>query len=152
MKLSNLMRKITSDTGVDFVPFEDEASFIRDYIELQELRLTAKTNIKYEIEGNFDLLQIAPRILIPFIDNAFKYGVSNHKESEILIRFEFQNKKLRFIIQNAIHQTLGESLESSGVGLENAKRRLDLLYKDRYSLNITETPESYQVLLEIELT
>ncbi|MDD4972246.1 MAG: histidine kinase, partial [Paludibacter sp.] len=90
MKLSNLMRKITSDTGVDYVPFEEEEQFIRDYIELQALRLTDKTAIKYEVEGNYQSLMIAPRILIPFIDNAFKYGVSNHYESEIKIRFDFK--------------------------------------------------------------
>jgi len=151
MKLSNLMRKITNDAGVDFVPFEEEERFIRDYIELQELRLTDKTHVRYEIVGDYQSLTIAPRILIPFIDNAFKYGVSNRNESEIRIRFEFLGKKLFFTIQNAIHSGGGESLESSGVGLENSRRRLDLLYENQYLLKITKTPESYHVLLKIEL-
>jgi len=151
MKLSNLMRRITNDTGVDFVPFKDEECFIRDYIELQEIRLTDKTVVRYEIEGTFDSLTIAPRILIPFIDNAFKYGVSNRNYSEIKIRFEFTGNTMVFTILNAIHPNLGESLESSGIGLENAKRRLDLLYQDKYNLKITKTPESHQVLLKIEL-
>jgi len=69
-----------------------------------------------------------------------------------LICFEFTENKLLFTIHNAIHQNSGESLESSGVGLENSRRRLNLLYKDHYKLVITETEESYQVLLEIELT
>lgn len=152
MKLSNLMRRITNDTGVDYVPFEEEESFIRDYIELQELRLTDKTHIRYEIEGDYNMLMIAPRILIPFIDNAFKYGVSNRYESEIKIRFEFIEKNMFFTIQNAIHPNGGESLESSGVGLENAKRRLNLLYQDKYILKITKTLEIYNVLLKIELS
>jgi len=152
MKLSNLMRKITNDTGVDFVPFDEEESFIRDYIELQELRLTDKTCVNYVIEGSYRSLQIAPRILIPFIDNAFKYGVSNRRKSDITIRFEFVGKSLLFTIKNAIHPKTGESLESSGVGLENSKRRLDLLYKNCYNLTITETPDSYQVFLTIDLT
>lgn len=152
MKLSNLMRRITNDTGVDFVPFEEEISFIRDYIELQELRLTPKTKVRYEIFGDCDSLLIAPRILIPFIDNAFKYGVSNRNESEIIIRFEFIKKKMFFTIQNAIHSSAGESLESLGVGLGNSKRRLDLLYKDKYILKITKTQERYLVHLEINLS
>jgi len=152
MKLSNLMRKITNDTGVDFVPFDEEESFIRDYIELQELRLTDKTCVNYVIEGSYGSLEIAPRILIPFIDNAFKYGVSNRRKSDITIRFEFVGKSLLFTIKNAIHPKTGESLESSGVGLENSKRRLDLLYKNCYNLTITETPDSYQVFLTIDLT
>lgn len=151
MKLSNLMRKITNDTGVDFVPFGEEESFIKDYIELQELRLTEKTHVKYEVVGDYKSLNIAPRILIPFIDNAFKYGVSNRYESEIKIRFEFLEQKMFFTIQNAIHPNGGDSLESSGVGLDNAKRRLELLYPDNHILKITKTPESYHVLLKIEL-
>ena len=151
MKLSNLMRKMTNDSGVDFVPFKEEESFIKDYIELQKLRLTGKTHVRYEIEGDYQSLSIAPRILIPFIDNAFKYGVSNRFESEIKIRFEFIRNSMFFTIQNAIHPNGGESLESSGVGLENTKRRLALLYENKYILKITKTPEIYNVLLKIEL-
>jgi len=124
---------------------------LKDYIELQGLRLTEKTHVKYEVFGDFQSLTIAPRILIPFIDNAFKYGVSNRYESEINIRFEFLQKNMFFTIQNAIHPNGGESLESSGVGLENARRRLELLYPGNYILKITKTPESYHVLLKIEL-
>jgi two-component system, LytTR family, sensor kinase len=152
MKLSNLMRKMTTDTDVDLVPFEEEEKFIQDYIELQKLRLTDKTEIQYQISGNYANLNIAPRILIPFIDNAFKYGVSNRNKSEILIHFEFVENTLHFMIRNARHPNSGESLESSGVGLGNSRRRLDLLYKNRYKLNINETEEGYQVQLEIELT
>jgi two-component system, LytTR family, sensor kinase len=152
MKLSNLMRKITTDTDVDLVSFSSEEEFIRDYIELQELRLTAKTKVTYQLSGEYHHLRIAPRILIPFIDNAFKYGVSNRNESEILIRFEFSDHHLYFTIKNAKHPNSGESLESSGVGLGNSRRRLDLLYKNRYELNINETEEDYQVLLTLELT
>jgi len=153
MKLSNLMRRITNDTGVDFVPISEEISFIGDYIELQSLRLTPKTKVNYTINGNYDSLQIAPRILIPFIDNAFKYGVSNRFESEVMIHFEFEDNKMFFTIQNAIHTSSGgESLESSGVGLGNSKRRLELLYKDKYNLKITQTQGHYQVLLKIDLS
>lgn len=152
MKLSNIMRKITNDTEVDYVPFKEEESFIRDYIELQEIRLTEKTHIIYEIEGEYQSLTIAPRILIPFIDNAFKYGVSNRYESEIKISLNFKENILYFVIKNAIHPYGGESIESSGVGLENAKRRLDLLYQDKYALKIDKKTDSYMVLLKIELT
>jgi len=151
MKLSNLMRKITNDTAVDYVPFKEEESFIRDYIELQKMRLTKKTQVIYEIEGDYQLLTIAPRILIPFIDNAFKYGVSNRDKSEIKISLNFKENILYFVIKNAIHPYSGESIESSGVGIENSKRRLDLLYPDKYALKINKTPESYMVFLKIEL-
>jgi len=152
MKLSNLMRKITNDTAVDFVPFEEEQQFIRDYLDLQELRLSKKTKVIYEVTGDFSAYNIAPRILIPFIDNAFKFGVSGHTESEIDIRMHFEGNVLSFSIKNAIHTNDGESLESAGVGLDNSKRRLELLYANHYELRINHTEERYEVLLQIELT
>jgi two-component system, LytTR family, sensor kinase len=151
MKLSNLMRKITNDTAVDFVPFEEEEQFIRDYMDLQELRLSEKTKVVYEVTGDYSRCKIAPRILIPFIDNAFKFGVSGHTESEIVIRMHFEGTVLHFTIKNAIHNGGSEATDSAGVGLENSRRRLDLLYKDLYKLKINHTEESYEVLLQIEL-
>lgn len=151
MKLSNLMRKITNDTAVDYVPFQEEEQFIRDYLDLQQLRLNEKTKVVYEVSGDYSLCKIAPRLLIPFIDNAFKYGVSGHSASEIVIRMHFDHKHLHFSIKNAIHTSSGESMESAGVGLDNSRRRLELLYKDHYNLKINHTEVSYEVLLQIEL-
>lgn len=151
MKLSNLMRKITNDTAVDFVPFQEEEQFIRDYLDLQELRLNEKTKVIYEVTGDYSRCNIAPRILIPFIDNAFKFGVSGHTDSEIVIGMHFEGNLLHFSIKNAIHLSSGESMESAGVGLDNSKRRLDLLYKDLYVLKINQTEQSYEALLQIQL-
>ena len=151
MKLSNLMRTLTNDTGVDVVAFSEEEQFIRDYLELQQLRLTETTKVQYGVEGDFSRWQIAPRILIPFIDNAFKYGVSNREPSVIRIQLTFEGDNLTFEIENAIHPDAGESLESAGVGLGNSKRRLELLYKDRYELTITETEKHHRVVLKLRL-
>jgi two-component system, LytTR family, sensor kinase len=151
MKLSNLMRKITNDTGVDFVPFEEEEQFIRDYLELQQLRLTDKTKVVYSLEGDYSGISITPRLLLPFIENAFKYGVSNRESSEIRISIHFEGHRLLFSIQNAKHPVNEVVQESAGVGLDNSKRLLDLLYKDRHVLRINQTEEDYHVLLEIEL-
>ena len=152
LKLSNLMRTLTNDTGVDFVSFADEEKFIHDYLELQEMRLTKSTKIVYEVDGDFANLKIAPRILLPFIDNAFKYGVSNRYESEILIRLHFEGNKMQCLIQNAIHREQTENLGSSGVGLGNSKRRLELLYENNYELRIVEKENLHQVFLNIDLS
>jgi sensor histidine kinase YesM len=120
-------------------------------MDLQELRLSEKTKVKYEVTGDFSHCNIAPRILIPFIDNAFKFGVSGHTESEINIKMRFEGKTLHFSIKNAIHNGGNENRDSSGVGLDNSKRRLELLYKDKYELTIEQNELSYQVLLNIEL-
>lgn len=152
MKLSNLMRKITNDTAVDYVPFEEEEQFIRDYLDLQQLRLSEKTKVVYEVSGDYSRCRIAPRILIPFIDNAFKFGVSGHTESEIDIRMHFQGTMLHFSIGNAIHHSGNEATDSAGVGLDNSRRRLDLLYKNLYELKINYTEQHYDLLLKIDLT
>ena len=152
MKLSNLMRTLTNDTGVDFVKFTEEEQFIRDYIELQEMRLTDTTKIVYEVVGDADNLQIAPRILLPFIDNAFKFGVSNRYESEIIIRLTIDGSTMTALIQNAVHRDNTENLGSSGIGVGNSTRRLDLLYKDKYQLNIQEVDNTHMVELKIELS
>lgn len=152
MKLSTLMRQLTNDTVLDYVPFSEEEKFIKDYIELQKLRLTEKTHVKYEVKGSSDGLKIVPRILIPFIDNVFKYGVSNRTESEIIINLEFKGSMLYFTTQNAIHSGGPENNGSSGVGLDNSCRRLDLLYKDKYRLNISHTDKKYIVNLQMDLS
>lgn len=152
MKLSNLMRQITSDNDEDYVSFEEEEKFIIDYVELQQLRLTDKTKINLQISKNYDHLKIAPRLLIPFIDNAFKYGVSNRFESEIVIRLNFEGSNLNFYISNTKHSGSKDSLEvSSGIGIENTKRRLDLLYDGKYNLKIEDNPDKFVVTLKIKL-
>jgi len=152
MKLSNLMRTLTNDTGVDYVSFQEEERFIRDYLELQEMRLTEKTKVIYQVEGNFSELKIAPRILLPFIDNAFKYGVSNRYESDIIIRMIFVGNTMDCLIQNAIHRDNTENLGSSGIGVGNSTRRLELLYEDKYDLKISETDNLHRVQLKIDLS
>lgn len=153
MKLSNLMRQLTNDTSVDYVPFEDEERFIRDYIELQQLRLSSKTTVNYGVEGSYQQLRIAARLLIPFIDNAFKYGVSNHVSSSIDIHFSFTNSLMTFDITNAIQSNKSDVMHaSSGMGLVNVTRRLDLLYKNKYRLKQSKTETQFSIHLEIDLS
>lgn len=147
------MRQLTNDTGVDYVNFAEEEKFIADYIELQKLRLTDKTKVIFEVSGNFNYLKIAPRLLIPFIDNAFKYGVSNRMESEIIIRILFEINTMKVLIINDIFNPGADSLEtSSGIGLENVKRRLNLLYHNKFILDISNKDDKHIVNLEIDLS
>jgi len=82
MKLSNIMRYITDETRHDFVNLQQELNCITDFIDLQKLRLTQKTTLLFELDGDFENKKIAPLILMAFIENAFKYGVSNHKRNK----------------------------------------------------------------------
>src|SRR6201999_506982 len=79
LKLSNIMRYVTDDTREDFVPLQSEVDCINDYIELQKLRLGTKTQVDFKITGDIESKQIAPLILMTFIENVFKYGISKHE-------------------------------------------------------------------------
>lgn len=152
MKLSNLMRQFTDDTSVEFVPLDEELHFIRDYVELQQLRLSEKTTINCNLTESEKPLRIAPRLLIPFIDNAFKYGVSNRTVSSIDIDLHVEGNTLHFSVRNAIHANNAERQASSGIGLENVKRRLELLYEGRHTLTQEQTDAHYHLKLTLTLT
>lgn len=152
IKLSNLMRQFTNDTSVEFVPLDEELNFIRDYIELQQLRLSDKTTVNCNLVYSEQSLRIAPRLLLPFIDNAFKYGVSNRTKSSIDIDLQIKDSTLLFSVKNAIHANNAERQASSGIGLENVKRRLDLLYEGRHTLKQEQTDTHYHLTLTLTLT
>lgn len=97
-------------------------------------------------------LCIAPRLLVPFIDNAFKYGVSNCTKSSIDIDLHLEGSTLLFTVKNAIHANNAERQASSGIGLENVKRRLELLYEGRHTLKQQQTDTEYQLTLTLTLT
>lgn len=152
IKLSNLMRQLTNDTSVECVPLDEELNFIRDYIELQQLRLSDKTTVNCNMKYSEQNLCIAPRLLVPFIDNAFKYGVSNCTKSSIDIDLHLEGSTLLFTVKNAIHANNAERQASSGIGLENVKRRLELLYEGRHTLKQQQTDTEYQLTLTLTLT
>lgn len=150
MKLSNLMRYITDEAGDDFVSLEKEVSCITDYIALQELRLTQKTSISYELLGNLEQKRIAPLILMAFVENLFKYGVSNHKSSQLSIRLLTQDNVLNFCCENTVHQDK-KVIKRTGIGLENTKKRLQHIYPERHILAIANDGCSFKVNLTIYL-
>jgi LytS/YehU family sensor histidine kinase len=151
LKLSNLMRQFTSDTAVEYVPMDEEVQFIQDYVALQQLRLSDKTSVNCNLTNSNQPLRIAPRLLIPFIDNAFKYGVSNRTKSSIDIDLRFNGSTLLFSVKNAIHANNAERQTSSGIGLENVKRRLNLLYEGHYTLTKQQTDTHFHVTLTLTL-
>ncbi len=151
LKLSSIMRYIISDTQVDFVPLENEVTFIKNFIDLQLVRLTDKVSVNFTIEGDIDSKMIAPLIFICFVENAFKYGVSTKENSVITFQLRTSNKKIIFSSSNKIIKTENFNKEGTGIGISNVKRRLDLLYPERYNLNIFDTEDIFSVKLEISL-
>jgi len=149
LKLSSIMRYIISDTQVDFVPLENEVTFINHFIDLQLVRLTDKVSVDFTIDGNVDSKMIAPLIFICFVENAFKYGVSTKESSVITFHLNVSDKKIIFSSSNKIIKTENFSKEGTGIGISNVKRRLDLLYPNQHTLNIFDTEHTFSVKLEI---
>jgi sensor histidine kinase YesM len=150
MKLSRIMRYTLEESQNDFVALDQEIEFINSYINLQEIRLTNNVQISMNVSGNTDTVQVAPLMFIPFIENAFKYGISAHRASRIEIKIKAVKGEIHFSCVNDVISHSRIMLEkSTGTGISNVQRRLHLLYEGRYTLNILETENNYKVTLNL---
>lgn len=151
-QLSHLMRYIIYDSNVSKIELEKEIHQIEQLIKLQKLRFSEDDNISIEfnIEGYVKLLQIPPMLLIPFVENAFKHGLSLCKSSFIKISLRTDDSKLYFSVENSVHTTNGlQDKLDSGIGLKNVRRRLELLYPDLHELTIQQENEVFKIKLTI---
>jgi sensor histidine kinase YesM len=148
-KLSAIMRYSITDATQDFVGLEKELSYVNAYIELEKLRLTNKVNLNYTVKGLTTGKQIAPLIFIPFIENAFKYGVSTRENSIIDIAITIENNNLSVMVKNTKIRT--DVKNKLGLGIENTKKRLSLLYPGKHSLEIKDSENDFLVHLTLTL-
>lgn len=154
-KLSRMMRYVLYETEKDSTLLSKEIDFIKDFITLMRLRISEKVQIKLDIQEQFTDTIIAPMVLLPFIENCFKHGISSQQESKITIRLSLEHQVLHLYTANKIVSS-GKSqmdVQGKGIGLNNTKRRLSLIYPDKYSLDIDDNnPENeYRVELYIDL-
>ncbi len=153
--LGDMMRFMLHENHQQRILLAREIEYMRNYIDLQLLRTSASPEIAIEtnIEEVLDQKYIAPMLLIPFVENAFKHGISLQQKSWIRISLHCEQNKLYFDVYNSIHKKSENDPEKnkSGVGLKNVKQRLELLYPAKYELIIRETPEEYFVHLTLEL-
>jgi len=150
-ELSEMMRYIMHDATRDFIPLEKEITYLENYIELQKNRYSYTLEVIYNKTGNADGLQIAPLILIPFVENAFKHGVSPEKKSKISINVHMESDRLEFRVENTKVQQQKSSMDFSGIGIKNTRSRLGFIYAGKHELSIAEDNERYSVLLMIRL-
>lgn len=150
-KLSALMQYVATDATKEKVLLENEINYISNYIELQKLRLTNTTHVIFTIEGTPSALQIEPLLLIAFIENAFKYGVSTERKSNIQISMTITEGEFRLFVQNKKMHSSTQENNNSGIGLENTISRLQKSYLNRYKLNIDENQQSYTINLFLQL-
>lgn len=156
LMLSSIMEYIIYDCNADYVPLHKEIEFIRNYVAIEKLRYFNDADIVFKLDGNVENLQIAPMILIQFVENAFKHGLQKvHSGGFIYIQVEIKENIFRFQIVNK-KQELGthelkKEAGSGGIGIQNAKNRLYLLYYDKYKINIEEFEDRFKVDLDMDL-
>lgn len=149
IKLSNIMRYVTDDAMEDFVPLQSEVDCINDYIELQRLRLGQNTEVDLDVSGGIERKKIPPLILMTFVENVFKYGLSKHHKSAIIIKLKGDDTGISFFCQNRIFPDTVEK-HRAGIGLRNTKQRLDYLYPGKYLLDINTDNELFTVKLRLQ--
>jgi two-component system LytT family sensor kinase len=143
IQLSQLMRYSLYHTEKK-VSLEQEADYLNNYIELQKLRFGSSINMHFHVDIERKDLLIEPMLLVPFVENAFKHGVGLIHEPVIIILLEATAYRISFTVRNRFNPSGNEMKdESSGIGLQNVRRRLDLLYKDLYTLDIYQTDDNW---------
>ncbi len=151
LRLSELLDYILYRSDTERVPVSDEIRHLNNYLEVQKIRCGDRLNLSLDIESGMEDYAVAPMLFLPFLENSFKHGVSaSSGKSYVSIRMFVKDAHLHFEIANSIpdakHRKPGH-----GVGLANVKKRLQLLYGDRYHLNTEETDNKYSVVLSIPL-
>lgn len=142
-----MMRYIHTTSGEDFVLLGDEMDYIREYVDLQSLRLSETTRVSLDIRISNPALRFPPMLLVTFVENCFKHGTSPDEKSDIRISIVEQDGALDFSTSNRVFpvRRIGEHM-----GIENCRRRLDLLYPASHSLKISEEQSTFTVSLKID--
>ncbi len=154
LRLSEMMRYMLYESNESEVTLEKEIKYVKNYIELERLRQAAKFKIDFQLTGKLNGQKIAPLMFIPFLENSFKHGLDKQIDSGYVnIRLQLDESMVILDIENSkpLVPALNNEKTSGGIGLENVKRRLNLLYPNKHNLNIENDSTSFKVLLNIEL-
>lgn len=153
--LSHMMRYVLYDTKNNLTTLSKEIGFVEDYLKLMELRITDKVQVIFEKPTVISDVEVAPMLFLPFIENAYKHGISGIYPSYIYIGIEQSGKTLQIEVRNSIfeNQTINKE-ESNGIGLMNTRRRLDLIYPGKYELSTNEDTlqMEYTVILKLQIS
>ena len=148
-KLSGLMRYLIYDSDIDTVELQKEFDFTMKYIELMQQRLSSKVKLDIQISDKIPEGQIPPLLFIPFVENAFKHGISYREQSFISIKLSAENNKVVFECNNSIPTNKDQNNTKGGVGIANIQKRLDLIYGNSFKLDFGKVNKEYHVQLII---
>lgn len=153
VNMSSLMRYMLYENNGNPVNLGTEIEYLKNYIDLQLLRYGDSLKLNLYINGRFDEYRIEPMLLIPFVENAFKHGISMIEEPiiDISIYMDKGSSNLKFIVMNTISNLESPDENGTGIGLSNVKRRLILLYPDSHKLEIEKTADVFKVIVNIKL-
>ena len=149
LELSEVMRYHLRFSKMKKVSLEEELQLVNAYIELEKLRLTDNCDLQIDYTGVDEQLKIAPLIFLPFIENAFKYGTHPIKKCFIHLKIQTLGQEVHFEISNSIIQY--KKVVKTNIGLENTKRRLEIIYPKKHQLQMDETETTYVVKLKLGL-
>lgn len=154
LKLSEMMRYMLYECNEKRVPLQKEVAYMKNYLDLERLRQHESIDIQFNLNGDISDQTIAPLLLIPFIENSFKHGLSSQlNHGWVNIDMHVHGNKLKFTIENSKGPSQPRQVhrKSGGIGLVNVRRRLNLIYDDQYHLKISNEPNVYRVTLDLNL-
>lgn len=153
LRLSGLLDALLYRSHAPQVPLAAELKLIEDYVELENLRFEDRLTLKWSISGAPEAWAIAPFLLFPFLENAFKHGFAGEtKGLSLQVEGQIRAQQLLFTVTNSVGATGKQLPSAGGIGLKNVKKRLELLYPGRHQLLITPTANCYKVELQLQLT
>lgn len=155
LKLSDLLDYMLYECNAELVPLKKEIKLVEDYIALEKMRYGNRLEVTFDIRGEIEQTMIAPMMILPFVENSFKHGVSGElNESWVSIDLSVKEENLTLKVENSRSKSEGHEDHfkyKEGIGLKNVKRRLDLIYKENFDLNILDSEESFLVVLKLNL-
>ena len=149
-EFSKLMRIVLYEGEAPTIPLSHELDYLRHYLSLMRLRYPESVRIEDALPFDAGSAVVPPLLMASFVENAFKHGISYESPSFVRISLKMTQRRILFSCTNSLHPA--RQTEQHGLGMDNIRKRLDLLYGSDYALHIDEQPDSYRVLLDIPLT
>ena len=149
-QLSDLLRYALYDSEAEKVQLASEIEFMDNYIDLMALRCNELTTVEKHLEAPSKPVEVAPLLFISLVENAFKHGVNARHPSFVKVSMHMDGDDLVFACDNSLFEKQGTDRIGSGIGLENMKRRLELLYPGRYTYEQTATDDTYHVQVTLK--
>ncbi|MEO7801665.1 MAG: histidine kinase [Ginsengibacter sp.] len=152
-KFSDMLRYQLYECNGDKIPIEKELHFLNDYVDMQKLRLNSNTSVKFDYSNDLKNFSIEPLLLMSFVENSFKHlsHYSNGKQNEVAIDITRKDGQMQFSVYNTIDDVKTTENKHEGIGLNNVKKRLQLLYPGEHELNITQKDDGFNVALKLSI-